>query len=163
MPQRRRYRKKKRVVRKGRNRLAVARVPRPLQLKTRSATQRLVYYNTFICDPKNASGVLGAQQNFCFKIQLNSPWIFPYGWNNKASSSNNQVFVSNQAITAALTDGIDANTTAMPGYKDGFNLAAQYAKGCVVGAKVTIQATPLQNESDNQPGLLEEDALLFHP
>lgn len=155
MPPKRRYnKKKKKVVRKGRNRLNVARIPRPLQLKTRSATQRLVYYNTFICDPKMSSGGTPSQQNFCFKLFLNSPWIFPYGWNNNANSANNQVFVANTAINAALTDGIDSSTTAMPGYKDGFNLAAQYAKGCVVGTKVTIQATPLQNENDNQPGLL---------
>jgi hypothetical protein len=160
MPAAKRYRRKRpyrrrRIARRGRNRnrLAVARIPRPLQLKSRSATQRLVYYNTFLCDPKVNSSL--AQQNYSFRIFLNSPWIFPYNWDLLAKTANNQVLVPNTAIFPAAVDGaIEAGTTAMPGFKDGFNLAAQYAKGCVVGTKISIQATPLQNETDNQPGIL---------
>lgn len=153
MPKRRYNKKRGRKRRPQKNRLQVARIPRPIQMKSRSATQRLVYYNTFLCDPKLSSS--NTQQNYSFKLFLNSPWIFPYNWDLLARSSNNQVMVSNTPINPAGSNNvISADTTSMPGYNDGFNLAAQYAKGCVVGTKVTIQCTPLQNETDNQPGIL---------
>lgn len=152
----RRFKKKavkRKVVRRPRNRLNVARIPRPLTLKSRSAVQKLVYYNTILCNPKNNS-TTGAQQNYNFVIQLNSPWIFPHGYANNVLETA-QEFAPNQAIEAQGVDGaIATSTTSMPGFQDGFKLNEQYAKGCVTGTKVTIQYTPLQNEDDNQAGIL---------
>lgn len=151
----RNYRKKggykKRYVNK--NRLIVPRIPRPLQLKSRSAVQKLVYYNTFHAIPGLSNAPL-TQQNFFFRIQLNSPWIFPYQWDQYASSAN-QILTSNETIVASdSSHNPTATTTSMPGFQDGFDLFSQYSKGIITGTKVTLSAYPTENLTDNQPGLL---------
>lgn len=132
----------------------IARIPRPLNVKARSAIQKCTYYNSFYCSP-GLDGT-GNQQNFALKLQLNSPWLFRDGYDILASSTNHSL-LANNSITPVPATGqpVSGTTTCMPGVVDGPATILKYAKGCVVGTKVVLVATPLQNGSDSriQPGL----------
>lgn len=132
----------------------IARIPRPLNVKARSAIQNVTFYNSFFCKPSLDSN--GGQQNFAIKIQLNSPWIFRDGWDILTTGSN-QVLTSNTTVTPVPATGqpVIGNTTCMPGVADGPEIIKKYAKGCVIGTKVVLVATPAETDTGArlQPGL----------
>ena len=132
----------------------IARIPRPLNVKARSAIQNVTFYNSFFCKP--ALDGNGGQQNFAIKLQLNSPWLFRDGW-DILTQGTNQVLTSNTTISPVPNTGIPVagTTTCMPGVSDGPNILAKYAKGCVVGTKVVLVATPAETDTGErlQPGL----------
>lgn len=155
----RKYVKKRRFVRKrnggaSKYRNAIARVARPLNVKPRSAIQKVCYYNTFYCKPIiNSSGDAGLkQQNQFITMNLNSIWPFNNGWNTVATS-NGMTLSPNAPINAYSTPVSDDMTT-MPNVRDGANLFAEYAQCCVTGAKVTIVGTPVETSTNNQLGYL---------
>lgn len=135
------------TTRGGRNRRAIARVIRPITLRPEAAIQKVVYVNTFECRPGlNGSN---AQQNFSFQLILNSPWLFGYNWDSRASGTN-QLLKPNEPIIGMdpSTGKPTATTTIMPGTREGggvpFN---KYQQGYVTGTKVNVVATPLNNEA----------------
>jgi len=158
-----RYRKKKRVNQIAKKKYAnskyrgtVARIPKPLLLKPKSVCQKLVYYNTFHMVP-GLNSLNGTQQNCFFKLCLNSPWPFIYGWNAHAINNGRNLNPNTPIFSLASSQQPDANTTAMPGLKDGYNLFHQYQNGVVVGSKVTISAQPTgrnNSETAEQSGVL---------
>lgn len=155
MPKNVGYKRKRRVYRRGAPyRKQVARIPRPLNVKARSAIQNVTFYNSFFCKP--ALDGNGAQQNFAIKLQLNSPWLFRDGW-DVLTQGTNQVLASNIAISAVPSTGqpVIGTTTCMPGVADGPEILKKYAKGCVVGTKVVLVATPVETDTGAriQPGL----------
>lgn len=133
------------VTRGGNNRRRVARVIRPLTMRPVSAVQKLVYTNTFQCTPGLSAG---QQQNFNFQILLNSPWMFAYDWNDVANLTG-QSLIPNEAITPVPQDNIPLNsTTIMPGVREGGGQPFdKYQNGYVTGTKVTVVATPINNEA----------------
>lgn len=147
--------KRRRAPARAKYRGKVARIPRPLTYKAKQVLVKLVYHQNFLCKPglNGASGG-GQQQNFCFRIQLNSPWIFPDGWNQYATAPG-QTLSPNTIINPVPVSGspITSATTCMPGLKDGYNQYAQFQKGAVLGCKVSLTATPLINDQNNQPGI----------
>ena len=152
------YKKKKRYNKKAKHlkkyRRAIATIARPLNVKPRSALQNVTYYQSFNCDPQ-LNSALGAglkQQNFSIEIALNSLWPFELNWDGK-SNSLGRTSVPNAAITPYQSPVTDA-MTIMPNIKDGVALFSQYNNCCVVGTKVSIVATPIQNTADNQMGYL---------
>lgn len=117
--------------------------------------QKCVYHNNFLCDPNiDQSGTAGSKQkNYSFRIKLNSPWLFPNGWNGGVHGG--AILTPNKAIVPVNADNVPVDgTTVMPGLRNGYAQYEQFARGCVIGTKVTISATPLQNSADNQPGVL---------
>lgn len=150
----RRGRKKRAYKKPSAYRQQIARIPRPLNVKARSAIQNVTFYNSFFCKP--ALDANGNQQNFAIKMQLNSPWLFRDGW-DILTTGGNQVLTSNIAISAVPANGtpVAGTTTCMPGVADGPNILAKYAKGCVVGTKVVLVATPAETDTGSrlQPGL----------
>jgi hypothetical protein len=150
----RRGRKKRAYKKNAPYRQQIARIPRPLNVKARSAIQNVTFYNSFFCKP--ALDGNGGQQNFAIKLQLNSPWLFRDGW-DVLTTGTNQVLTSNIAISAVPNSGVPVpgTTTCMPGVADGPNILAKYAKGCVVGTKVVLVATPAETDTGErlQPGL----------
>ena len=149
---RRRRRRRYNKVKPYRN--TIARIPRPLNVKARSAIQNVTFYNSFFCKPSLDAN--GLQQNFAIKIQLNSPWIFRDGW-DVLTQGGNQVLTSNTAITPVPATGqpVIGTTTCMPGVSDGPEIIKKYAKGCVIGTKVVLVATPAETDTGSrlQPGL----------
>lgn len=158
MPPKSKYNKKKKDYKKKRNnakyRRQVATIARPLNVKPRSAVQNVTYYNSFFCKPViNANGTVGSkQQNYFIVMNLNSLWPFDTGYRSSAQTFG-QSCVPNEDISPYLTPVTDA-MTSMPNVRDGANLFNQYAQCCVVGTKVTLVATPVENELDNQLGYL---------
>lgn len=146
--------KKRAYKRNAPYRNAVARIPRPLNVKARSAIQNVTFYNSFFCKPSLDAN--GGQQNFAIKIQLNSPWLFRDGW-DVLTQGTNQVLTSNVAITAVPATGqpVIGQTTCMPGVVDGPEIINKYAKGCVIGTKVVLVASPAETDTGSriQPGL----------
>lgn len=153
----------KKIIRRGRKkrynrgapyRKQIARIPRPLNVKARSAIQNVTFYNSFFCKP--ALDGNGGQQNFAIKLQLNSPWLFRDGW-DALTQGTNQVLTSNTTISAVPANGqpVIGTTTCMPGVSDGPEILKKYAKGCVVGTKVVLVATPVETDTGSriQPGL----------
>jgi len=150
----RKGKKKKAYKRNAPYRQQIARIPRPLNVKARSAIQNVTFYNSFFCKPALDSN--GLQQNFAIKMQLNSPWVFRDGWDILTQGSN-QVLTSNTAITPVPQTGqpVIGQTTCMPGVADGPQIINKYAKGCVIGTKVVLVATPAETDTGArlQPGL----------
>jgi len=149
--------KKKRYTRPrhlAKYRRQVATIARPLNVKPRSALQKITYYNAFRCQPVlNSNGQVGAkQQNFFIKLNLNSIWPFDAGFRTNAQTFG-QVCNPNEDIEPYLTPVTDQMTT-MPNVRDGANLFSQYAECCVVGTKVTLVATPILNTQQVQLGYL---------
>lgn len=160
MPPKRNYKKynkkrnyKKRAVNK-KYRRSIATIARPLNVKPRSAVQNVTYYNSFRCVPViNTNGTVGQrQQNYFIKMNLNSLWPFDAGFRTNAQTFG-QICNPNEAIEPYIHPVTDAMTT-MPNIRDGANLFNQYAQACVVGTKVTIVATPIENTLDTQLGYL---------
>lgn len=89
-------------------------------------------------------------------MQLNSPWLFRDGW-DILTTGQNQVLTSNLPITPVPSTGqpVQGTTTCMPGVADGPETIVKYAKGCVVGTKVVLVATPVETDTGSriQPGL----------
>lgn len=146
MPKKRVVRKRRRYGRTNPYRKSIARIPRPLNVKARSAIQNCTFYNSFFCKP--ALGANDAQQNFAIKIQLNSPWLFTDGW-NVLTQSTNQSLSSNLSITPVPNTGqpVIGTTTCMPGVADGPETIKKYAKGMVVGTKVVLVASPCETDT----------------
>lgn len=138
---RKRYGKKKKPTSQSKYRGTVARVPRAIPMKPRSVCQKLVYYQSFHCVP--GLDLNSNQQNYFFTICLNSPWLFPSGWDAHATT-NNRYLNANSPIYPldAATLQPNAQTTSMPGLKEGFSLFNQYQNGLVLGCKVTLSAQP---------------------
>lgn len=133
------------VTRGGANRRRVARVIRPLTLRPKSAIQKVVYTNTFNCTP-GLSGA-GAQQNFCISMIINSPWLFGNNWDTNAAQTNQHI-VPNSPIVAINGTIPEADTTIMPGIKEGGGQPfTKYQQGYVTGTKITVVATPINNTS----------------
>lgn len=150
MPRMRRNRKR-RVYRKPKAyRNQIARIPMPLNVKARTAIQKCTYYNSFLCDPALDSN--GNQTNWAFKLQLNSPWLFNDGFDLLATAGT-QRFLPNSTITAvgANSQPVKGTTTCMPGVADGPETLLKYAKGCVIGTKVTLVATPVASGDSADP------------
>lgn len=148
--------KKKNGAGKGKYRRPVARMARPLTLKPKSCTQKLVYYNSFRCQPKmNSSATAGnKQQNYNLTFAINSLWPFQDNWNQYATQ-NGQTLTPNASIvqkTRAST--VDGSETMMPGVRNGPSLYGQFSKACIVGSKTVIVATPIRNSTDIQMGYL---------
>lgn len=149
--------KRKVVVRKRRRkqpmyRKAIATIPRQLTYKHKQVIQKVVYHNNFICDPGLSSS--NNQQNWFFRICLNSPFLFENGYATYASLTG-QVFTPNKAIVSTgVGNSVGPTTTILPGLKDGYAQFAQFAKYAVIGSKVSLTATPLQNTVVNQPAVL---------
>lgn len=133
------------VTRGGNNRRRIARVIRPTTLRPMSAVQKVVYTNSFQCIPGLSAG---QQQNFNFQILLNSPWLFAYDWNDVANLTG-QSLIPNKAITPVPQNNIPIpQTMIMPGIKEGGGLPFnKYQNGFVTGTKVTVVATPINNEA----------------
>lgn len=147
--------KKKRVFNnKKKYRRQVATIARPLNVKPRSAVQNVTYYNSFLCRPVlNQNGQAGQkQQNYFIKMNLNSIWPFDAGYRSNAQTFG-QICNPNEAIEPYITPVTDAMTT-MPNCRDGANLFNQYAECAVVGAKITLVATPITNTQQVQLGYL---------
>ena len=142
----RRRGKKKVYKRNAPYRNQIARIPRPLNVKARSAIQNVTFYNSFFCKP--ALDANGGQQNFAIKIQLNSPWLFRDGW-DVLTQGTNQTLTSNVAIQSVPATGqpVAGTTTCMPGVADGPEILKKYAKGVVVGTKVVLVATPVETDT----------------
>lgn len=132
----------------------VATIARPLNVKPRSAVQNVTYYNSFRCQPViNQNGQVGSkQQNFFLKMNLNSIWPFDAGYRTSAQTFG-QVCNPNEDIEPYLLPVTDA-MTSMPNVRDGANLFTQYSECCVVGTKITLVATPIQNTQPVQLGYL---------
>jgi hypothetical protein len=160
MPPKRKYNKKrnykKKVYRRNNKkyRRQVATIARPLNVKPRSAVQNVTYYNSFRCQPViNQNGTVAQKQmNYFIKLNLNSIWPFDAGFRSSAQTFG-QVCNPNEEIEPYVQPVTDAMTT-MPNVRDGSNLFTQYSECCVVGTKVTIVATPLQNTQQVQLGYL---------
>lgn len=148
----RNFKKNRKAVSKYRG--TIARIPRALPLKPKSVCQKLVYYNSFHVVPD--LDLNGNQQNLFFTIALNSPWPFIDGWNQHAITNNRHLNPNSAIYPLNNSHQPDANTTAMPGLKDGYNLFHQYQNGVVVGSKVTISAMPTApaTANDQQSGVL---------
>lgn len=136
----------------GPYRKQIARIPRPLNVKARSALQHCTYYNSIYCNPKMDSSP--AQQNFAVVMCLNSPWLFWDGFDTMATSSNRQ-FVPNSTIIPVPASGQPittgaSTTTCVPGVIDGPETINAYAQGCVVGTKVTLVATPIDGDTNTR-------------
>ena len=147
MPRRRRapVRSRALVTRGGNNRRQIARVIRPLTMRPTSAIQNVVYRNTFRCIPGLKSD--GTQQNFCITMLLNSPWLFGNNWDTNAAQVG-QSIVPNEPIVAINGTTPDPGSTIMPGVKEGGGQPfSKYQQGYVTGTKVTIVATPINNEN----------------
>lgn len=146
------YRKKRKPAPKYRNR--IARIARPLNVKPRAAKQKVTYYNSFLCRPAlDASGGSGLKQrNFSFTMNLNSLWPFDNGYNDNATNTG-KVFEPNEAINGYSLP-VTSSMTSLPNVRDGSNLFNQFSKCAVVGAKITLVATPIQNSTDVQLGYL---------
>jgi len=146
--------KRKRYNKSAPYRKMIARIPRPLNVKARSAVQNVTFYNSFFCKP--ALNANGDQQNFAIKLQLNSPWLFRDGWDVLTTGAN-QVLASNTSVTAVPATGqpVIGQTTCMPGVADGPETIKKYAQGCVIGTKVVAVATPVETDTGSriQPGL----------
>lgn len=149
---RRIVRRRKRYRKRAPYRKAIARIPRPLNVKARSALQHVTYYNSFFCDPALDGSTPAAQQNWAIKLQLNSPWLFNDGWDILATNTN-QRLLPNQAITPVAANGnpIIGTTTCMPGVADGSKTILKYAQGVVIGTKYTLVATPVSSGDDSDP------------
>lgn len=151
---RKNYRRKRKPTRQKKYRNRIATINRPLNVKPRAAKQKVTYYNSFLCRPKlDASGDAGLKQrNFCFTMNLNSLWPFDSGYNSNATS-NGQVLEPNEAINGYSTPVTDS-MTIMPNVKgeNTANLFAQYSKCVVLGTKISISCTPIQNDTDVQLG-----------
>ena len=85
-------------------------------------------------------------------MNLNSIWPFDDGWNDHCTA-NSQVCNPNEAITGYTTPVTDS-MTSMPNVRDGVNLFKEYSQVVVCGTKVTIVATPINNNTDIQMGYL---------
>jgi hypothetical protein len=150
-------RRRRRVRRRPRRnapkyRNAIARIPRQVTYKHKQVIQKVVYHNNFICDPQNNGA--GNQQNWFFRICLNSPFLFEDGYSTYATLANQQ-FTPNKAITSTGAGGsVGPSTTIMPGLKDGYAQFSQFAKYAVLGTKVSLTATPIENSNSNQPAVL---------
>jgi len=154
MPYRRGYRRRRRprkrnqlamTTRGGNNRRRIARVLRPLTLRPKSAIQRVVYTNTFNCTPGLSSN--GEQQNYCISMIINSPWLFGNNWNTNATLTG-QLLSPNEPIVALNGNFPDADSTIMPGIKEGGGQPfSKYQQGYVTGTKVSVVATPINNSS----------------
>lgn len=150
--------KKRRMNRKPRHekkyRRNVATIARPLNVKPRSAFQNVTYYQSFNCNPAlDSTAAAGSkQQNFSIELALNSLWPFESVWDAKANS-NGRTAVANDPITPYSSPVTDS-MTIMPNVKDGVALFKQYNNCAVVGTKVTVVATPLNNSAENQMGYL---------
>lgn len=158
MPAGRVYRKKRRVYRRKRRKAptkyrgSIARIPRQLTYKHKQVIQKVVYHNNFICDPALSSS--NNQQNWFFRICLNSPFLFENGYATYATLTNQQ-FTPNKSITEVGVGGtVGPSTTIMPGLKDGYAQFTQFAKYAVIGTKVSLTATPIENQQVNQPSVL---------
>lgn len=149
---RRIVRKRKQYRKRAPYRKAIARIPRPLNVKARSAMQHVTYYNSFFCDPALDGASPAQQQNWAIKLQLNSPWIFNDGWDILATNTN-QRLLPNQTVTPVSVNAqpVIGTTTCMPGVADGPKTILKYAQGCVVGTKVTLVATPISSGDDSDP------------
>ena len=147
-------RRKRKVGHLKKYRRPVATIARPLNVKPRSALQNLTYYQSFNVNPalNAALGAGSKQQNFGIEIALNSLWPFELNWDGKANSLG-RTCVPNDPITPYQSPVTDA-MTIMPNVKDGVALFSQYNNACVVGTKVSIVATPINNTADNQMGYL---------
>lgn len=148
------YRRRRRRGAGKKYRRQVATVARPLNVKPKSVYQNVVYYQSFNCNPGLDTTLPGGQQqqNYSIQIALNSLWPFENNWNNVATGTG-QTIVPNETITPYALPVTDA-MTIMPNIKDGWQAFTQYNNACVVGTKVTIVGTPLQNTADNQLGYL---------
>ena len=145
---------KRKYAHKKKYRRPIATIVRPLNVKPRSALQNVTYYQSFNCKPAlNSTLPAGQQQqNFAIEIALNSLWPFELNWDAKANSLG-RLAVANDPITPYQSPVTDA-MTIMPNVKDGNALFSQYNNCCVVGTKVTVTATPINNTADNQLGYL---------
>ena len=150
MPYRRNYRRKRPIRRRRRllkpisnNRKKMARLIRPLTLRPKSAVQKVVYHNTFICRP----GLNGtSQQNFSFQILLNSPWLFSATWNAGSTGTNQSITPNEAIVTLDNSHAPTATSTIMPGVRVGGGTPFdKYQQGYVTGCKVTLVATPIDN------------------
>lgn len=151
MPVKRRVRRRRRKA-VPKYRKQIARIPRQLTYKHKQVIQKVVYHNNFICDPGKTSA--GNQQNWFFRICLNSPFLFENGYADYAAMSG-QTFTPNKSITSTGAGGtVGPSTTIMPGLKDGYAQFSQFSKYAVIGAKVSLTATPLQNTNENQPAVI---------
>lgn len=162
MPAGRVYRKKRRMPLRRRKKVAhkkkyrrnVATIARPLNVKPRTAIQKVTYYQSFNCNPAlDTSQPSGQQQqNYAIKLALNSLWPFENNWDIRCTG-NGRTITPNDPITPyaqPVTDGM----TIMPNVRDGANLFEQYNNCCVIGTKVTAVATPIANTADNQLGYM---------
>jgi hypothetical protein len=152
MPKRviRRRRRRRKVA--PRYRKAIATIPRQLPSKHKQVIQKCVYHNNFICDPGLSSS--SNQQNWFFRLCLNSPFLFENGFSTYATLSG-QTFTPNKTITEVGVGGsVGPSTTIIPGLKDGYNQFSQFSKYAVVGTKVSLTCTPLENTNVNQPAVL---------
>ena len=146
----RNYKKRK----QNKYRRQVATIARPLNVKPRTALQKVTYYQSFNCNPALNTALPSGQQqqNYSIKMALNSLWPFENNWDIRCTG-NGRSITPNDTITPYQQPVTDA-MTIMPNVKDGANLFQQYNNCCVIGTKVTAVATPINNVADNQLGYL---------
>lgn len=139
-------RARKAPLRRGNNRMRLARIARPLTMRPISAVQKVIYQNTFICKPGLSS--TKTQQCFSISLLLNSPWPFSAIYNNGATGTNQSIVGNDAIVTLDGTHVPTATSTIMPGIQTGggtpFN---KYQQGYVTGTKLTLIATPIANNS----------------
>lgn len=149
--------RRRRAKKNGNNyRKSVARIPKQLTLKPKSCTQRLVYYNSFYCQPKMNTGADAGsrQQNWNIVMALNSLWPFQNNWNQYANQNGAVVTPNDQIVQLTRGSTVDGTETMLPGVRNGPSLYGQFSKCCIVGSKTVVVATPLRNSTDIQMGYL---------
>ena len=124
---------------------------RPITMKPKSAMKKFIYYNT--AEVRN--GLIGGVQTCQFQTNyLNSLWFLR---EDTYADNGSNVWNWNKAMSTHVNGNSPQTGTSFPGScesQTGFALG--YQNHCVVGAKVTVTAAPIEigNVNGGSPGAL---------
>ncbi|AXQ65360.1 MAG: hypothetical protein [Circular genetic element sp.] len=148
------YNKRRAITKRRGGRLQNTIVTRVPTMRPRSALQKCIYYNTFICKPSLSNISPYAQQLYGIRFMLNNPWPFGTGWDALATYRG-QTIIANEAITpldVTTSNPADA-TTIIPGIRTSGFAYDKYANGTIIGSKTIINASAITNDSADVPQL----------
>ena len=139
MPRRRKFKPRGTTFGKSNMRLAnKIEIIRPITLKPKSIMKKFIYYNRAEVINQTQSDSQNCQ---FFGLRLNSPWIWAQDVNSDVGTNS---WRWNNVITAHVNGNGSDTGTSFPGMFNYIHSPGNgYQNACIVGGKMTIQATPL--------------------
>lgn len=127
----------------------------PITLKPKRLVRRVIYNNLIkIENNLLTSGGSSTVNPQFISLYLNSPWIVA---NDAYTSGGNSNWTPNRAMSSHSNGGDPSSGTSYPGlFETDQSIGDSYREMCIVGTKVTVTYTPVENsqDPDTQPTML---------